>query len=97
MLNPDVKEYIISTHARFEMGRRGLTETDIGAVVTQPQQKLEIRPGRCIYQSMVCCGEPPKEYLDRVVIDVDRSPAVVVTVYRTSKVKNMEVSHESCV
>ncbi|HVO22038.1 MAG TPA: hypothetical protein VMW56_00255 [Candidatus Margulisiibacteriota bacterium] len=30
-------------------------------------------------------GEPPKEYILRVLVDVDRSPAELVTVYRTSK------------
>jgi hypothetical protein len=31
-------------------------------------------------------GEPPKEYLLRVFVDVDRNPAEVVTVYRKSQV-----------
>ena len=31
-------------------------------------------------------GEPEKEYLVRVFVDIDRDPAEVVTVYRTSKI-----------
>jgi len=84
---PDVKEYVISTHARFEMERRGIVEADIERVIKQPEQKFEARPGRCIYQSRIQCGNPSVEYLDRVIVDADRKPAVVVTVYRTSKVR----------
>ncbi len=32
-------------------------------------------------------GEPVRDYLVRVFIDIDRSPAEVVTVYRTSKIE----------
>jgi len=31
-------------------------------------------------------GKPAKNYLLRVVVDIDREPPEVVTVYRTSKI-----------
>ena len=40
-----------------------------------------------MYQSRIVWGEPSKGYLLRVVVDVDRDPPEVVTVYRTSKVE----------
>jgi hypothetical protein len=38
-------------------------------------------------------GSPPKRYLLRVVVDTDRFPLEVVTVYRTSKVHRYWRSH----
>jgi hypothetical protein len=46
----------------------------------------EVRSGRVIYQSKIAPGEPPKAYLLPVIVDIDREPPAVVTVYRTSKV-----------
>jgi hypothetical protein len=45
-----------------------------------------VRPGRDVFQSKVLLGDPPREYLVRVFVDVDRQPAEVVTVYRTSRI-----------
>ena len=41
---------------------------------------------RIVLHSRTMMGTPPKMYLVRVVIDIDRRPAQVVTVYRTTKV-----------
>ncbi|HBY96526.1 MAG: DUF4258 domain-containing protein [Ardenticatenaceae bacterium] len=77
---------MLTDHARFQMARRHVTEADIATVLTVPEQREEIKPGRCVYQSRFHLGDPPKTYLVRVFVDVDRIPAEVVTVYRTSKV-----------
>jgi hypothetical protein len=50
------------------------------------QRRGPLRPGRKVYQSLLELGDPPKTYLLRVFVDIDREPADVVTVYRTSKV-----------
>jgi hypothetical protein len=68
------------------MERRGITAVEVDSVLSAPEQWEQIRPGRCIYQSRLVTGEPPKTYLLRVFVDVDREPAEVVTVYRTSKI-----------
>jgi len=68
------------------MGRRKLGQELVHQVLTAPEQRLEVRPGRDVLQSRVLLGEPPKAYLVRVVVDIDRRPAEVVTAYRTSKV-----------
>ncbi|MBF0355748.1 MAG: hypothetical protein HQL43_10985 [Alphaproteobacteria bacterium] len=34
----------------------------------------------------IAFGDPPRQYLLRVFVDMDRSPPRVVTVYRTSKI-----------
>ena len=82
-----VGDYEIAPHARFEMERRGLGEKVLRRVLATPAQRLEIRPGRHVLQSRISMGEPAKEYLIRVIVDVDRRPNVVVTAYRTSKIE----------
>jgi hypothetical protein len=42
--------------------------------------------GRVIFQSRLGLGRPARTYLVRIVVDVDRRPAEVVTVYRTTKI-----------
>ena len=42
--------------------------------------------GRVVLQSRIAMGFPERTYLVRVFVDVDRTPAEIVTVYRTGKV-----------
>jgi hypothetical protein len=80
-----MENYLFTPHALFEMERRGLSEALIRAVLEAPAQRWEVRPGRHILQSKVAMDDPPKAYVVRVIVDVDRSPNEVVTAYRTSK------------
>jgi len=82
-----VLNYVLTDHARLEMQRRGITETNIATVLIAPEQSEEVRPGRCVYQSRMTFDDPFIVYLLRVFVDVDREPPEVVTVYRTSKVQ----------
>lgn len=87
MTNPiPVKDYILTSHALFEMARRQISEDDVAQVLSAPEQSEPDRLGRMVYQSRLQLGDPPKTYLLRVFVDVDRYPAEVVTVYRTSKI-----------
>ncbi|MFQ5880984.1 MAG: DUF4258 domain-containing protein [Candidatus Methylomirabilales bacterium] len=78
---------MITEHARFEMDRRGITEEQVRTVLGTPQQIIEVRPGRQVYQSRMTIGRPPREHLLRVFVDTDRQPAEVVTAYVTSRVE----------
>ena len=81
-----IGDFIISSHARSEMERRGVTQDVVERIVTSPEQRLAVRQGsRVVLQSRIEMGCPPKMYLVRVVVDIDREPAQVVTVYRTTK------------
>lgn len=82
-----VKEYRFTAHARFEMERRGIKDAHVATVLSAPEQWEIVRPGRVVYQSRFRHGEPPRTYLLRVFVDVDREPAEVVTAYWTSKVE----------
>lgn len=87
MLCPEIKNYIITNHAYLEMKRRGITEKNISDVLLSPGQREEVRLGRCVYQSVLTFGDSDKIYLMRVFVDIDRTPAEVVTVYFTSNIK----------
>ncbi|MEW5867863.1 MAG: DUF4258 domain-containing protein [Chloroflexota bacterium] len=79
--------YRLTDHARLEMERRQISEQEIARILATPEQILNVRLGRVVYQARTESSEPPKTYLIRVFLDVDRNPPEVVTVYRTSKLE----------
>ena len=88
MPNPfAITHYRLTAHAKMEMVRRQISEDLVAQVLADPQQVEPVRMGRDVYQSKVVMGEPPKHYLVRIFVDVERYPAEVVTVYRTSKIE----------
>jgi len=83
-MSAPIVDYVLTPHALLEMERRDLDEALLRQVLTAPEQRSEVRPGRDALQSRVEIAG--KWYLIRVFVDVDRSPPEVVTVYRTSKI-----------
>ena len=75
----------ISPHAAFEMERRGVDEVAVRRVLATREQRERVQLGRDVLQSRIEIDK--KTYLVRVFVDVDRRPAEVVTVYRTSKME----------
>lgn len=80
-------EVVFTPHAIFEIIRRSLTEEIVRYVVDYSEQHWDVRKGRHLYQARVKMGFPEKEYLIRVIVDVDRDPPEIVTAYRTSKIE----------
>ena len=76
--------FILTPHAVVELQRRGLDEAIVRQVLAAPEQRDTVRLGRDVLQSRL--EIEGKRYLVRVFVDVDRRPAEVVTVYRTSNV-----------
>ena len=76
----NLEQAILTDHALRQMNRRHVTAAEVRRVLAMPEQVLEVRPGRVVVQGL------RDEYLLRVFVDVDRTPAEVVTVYRTSKI-----------
>ena len=73
----------LSAHARTELQRRSIPETQLSAVLAEPEQKV---PGHGMVwcdPSRVTLAEKP--YLLRVIVDKTKQPPVGVTVYQTSK------------
>jgi hypothetical protein len=46
-----------------------------------------VRAGRVVYQVKIDLEVPPKTYVLRIFVDIDRNPPEVVTVYKTSKLE----------
>ena len=82
-----ITTYRLTDHARFEMMRRQIREAEVESVLAAPEQTECVRAGRSVYQSRIEWGEPSKTYLLRVVVDIDRQPSEVVTVYLSSKLQ----------
>lgn len=80
------KRIVLSDHARWEAGRRELTETTIIRVATKPEQTEVVRTGREVRQSKVVFPPENKTYVVRTVVDIGDDEDVIVTVYRTSKI-----------
>ena len=45
-LCPDIRSFMLTDHARWEMRRRGVTEAEVATVLLAPEQREEARPGR---------------------------------------------------
>jgi hypothetical protein len=74
----DLSGAILTQHALDQMAKRQIAEDAVRAVLAAPEEVLSDRPGRVVAQSLV------EGYLLRIFVDVDREPAEIVTVYRTS-------------
>ena len=90
------EKYNFTDHALFEMRRRRISEEEVKEVLSNPEQNIRVQPGRMVMQSRIRKGKIPRLFLLRVVVDIDRKPAEVVTAYITSKTeKYWERNHES--
>ena len=78
-----ILDFVLTPHAAEGIRRRGLDQT-VRYVLTHPEQRFVVRPGREVVHSIIELAG--RRYLVRVFVDVDRTPAEVVTAYRTSKV-----------
>ena len=83
---PDVAAFAVTSHAREQMHRRGVAVATLTTALQKPGQRLLVRTGRCVYQSIITDEEGLRNRLLRVFVDVDRDPPEVVTVYVTSRI-----------
>ena len=81
-----IEDFIFADHALFEMERRGISQSEVAQVLAAPGQSETVRVGRVVYQAKFNLGAPPKVFLLRVFVDIDRHPPEVVTAYWTSKI-----------
>lgn len=82
-----ITRYYLTEHAQLEMARRQISESEVARVLASPEQSIWVRPGRIVFQSRIQTTESHKAHLLRVFVDIDRIPAEVVTVYRTTKLE----------
>ncbi len=75
----------LSSHAQEEMRRRNIPPALLDSVLHHPQQIVPAVGGRKAYQSQLDFGGG-KIFLLRAIVADEVDPAMVVTVYRTSKI-----------
>lgn len=73
----------ISSHASFEMKRRGIRRAEVQRMIRSPGQVLPSSKGRHIYQGLI--GRT-RRLLLRVIVKEDARTYHVVTAYKTRKV-----------
>lgn len=78
-------EYRISRYAKQEIERRNIPVDIVDGILVSPDQIVEEYDNKKAYQSIIQM-EDGKSYLVRVIVNNTIEPAVVVTVYRTSKI-----------
>ena len=79
-------DFNLSQHAEEELVRRRIPRIFLDEVLQHPAQIVGQHGLEKVYQSRLDFGDG-KIYLVRVIVDDTVSPAIVVTVYRTSKIK----------
>jgi hypothetical protein len=80
----------ISGHALEEMRRRRIDKSIILEILAHPDTLHTISSNRIVLHKILIAEDMKKALLYRVFIDVDCSPPVVVTAYRTSKISKYE-------
>lgn len=82
---PAIVNFKLSRHALEELRRRQIPHPLLDSVLKDPQQVIPERDGQKAYQSQLDFGDG-KVFLLRAIVDDTVTPAVVVTVYRTTKI-----------
>jgi hypothetical protein len=80
-------DFIFSKHAEEQMQRRNISRSMATDTVLHPDQTLvdDEFPGMKIFQSLI--SEDEQIFLLRVFVNVERRPNIIVTLYKTSKIK----------
>jgi len=78
-------KFVLSRHARQEMGRRAIPMELLESVLKNPQQVIELPDGKKVYQSQLDF-DGDKIFLLRAIVAEFADSALVVTVYRTKKI-----------
>ncbi len=79
-------KYELSKHAEEELSLRQIPRALLESVLENPQQIVTERGNRKAYQSQLDFGDG-RMFLLRAIVDDSVEPAVIVTVYRTKRIK----------
>jgi hypothetical protein len=78
--------YKLSKHAQEELRLRQIPRELLESVLQNPQQVVPERSGKKAYQSQLDFGGG-RIFLLWAIVDDTLAPAVLVTIYRTKKIK----------
>jgi len=82
---PREMTFTLSRHAQEEIQRRAIPLALLESVLQHPQQVVPAQGGKKAYQSQLDLGGG-RIFLLRAIVADNVDPAIVVTVYRTSKI-----------
>jgi hypothetical protein len=88
---------IFTEHARFEMERRRITEDDLKDLINQPQQKISTEKNRMILKKKYFDNIIKKEMLLRIIGKQEHGKFVVITAYKTSRIKKYWIKGEKLI
>lgn len=74
--------FFFSKHALEQMELRGISKDVVKKILANPEQ-IKYEAGEKIYQSIIEDGN----YLIRIFVNDKKNPKVIITVYKTSKIK----------
>lgn len=80
--------YSFSNHAIGQIAKRGLSTSIISMVMANPDRTFFAPGDVMIFQKIVY--EPDKPYLYRVFVNIGKTPPLIITVYKTSKINRYE-------
>jgi len=81
-------KYKLSKHALQQMERRGLSQTTVDVVLFEPENIIKSDDCVSVFQKIVIEGK--NNYLYRVFVNMCKKPPLIITVYKTSKVRKYE-------
>jgi hypothetical protein len=87
-------DVIVTAHARFEIQRRGIEETDVITLINKPQQRIPSLKGRMILQNKYFDKTEGKDMLLRVIGKESPKGFVLITAYKTSKIEKYWMKEE---
>jgi hypothetical protein len=80
-------KFRISKHAREQMEERDISEETVNEIMENPDQTIPEDEDKLIYQSIKEFKSDQKSYLVRIFINIVKIPWLIITIYKTSKIK----------
>lgn len=81
-------KYILSKHAKEQLGIRNISEGQLTAILENPDKIIVEQMCKHTYQKMIIDND--KQYLYRIFANVCKEPMLIITGYRTSKIEKYE-------
>ena len=81
-------DYIFSNHAEEQFALRGISLDMVKQIMVDPDRVIDEEPCKQIYQSVIL--EYHKKHLYRIFVNICKTPAVIITGYKTSKIEKYE-------
>ena len=81
-------KYTFSNHANEQIARRSIFKEFITETISSPESIIKHDDYVNVFQKVMAEGK--NKYLYRVFINVCKKPALIITVYKTSKIEKYE-------